>query len=145
MFSKACEYSIRAVVYIWSQSKDGKTVALKDICKATDVPEYFTAKMLQNLSRLGMISSVKGPNGGFYIKKEQEDLRLIEVVAAVDGDNIFKGCGLGLKVCSEINPCPIHDGFKSIRDQLKSMLSETYIKDLASELHDGKVFLKRVV
>ncbi len=145
MFSKACEYSIRAVVYIWSQSKEGKTVAIKDICKATDVPEHFTAKTLQTLSKLKMISSLKGPNGGFFIEKEQENLRLIDVVAAVDGDNIFKGCGLGLKVCSEINPCPIHDGFKVIRDQLKRMLNETYIKDLADELHDGKVFLKRVV
>lgn len=145
MFSKACEYSIRAVVFIWSQSKEGKTVAIKDICKATDVPEHFTAKMLQTLTRLRMISSVKGPKGGFYIEKEQENLRLIDLVTAVDGDAIFKGCGLGLKVCSETNPCPIHNGFKEVRDQLKKMLSETMIKDLAEDLDSGKVFLKRSV
>lgn len=145
MFSKACEYGIRAVIYIWSQSKEEKKTGIKDICKEIDAPEFFTAKVLQTLSRLQMISSTKGPHGGFFIDKEQENVRLIDIVTALDGDQLFTGCGLGLKVCSESNPCPIHDSFKSIRDQMREMLSDTTIQELSDNLESGKVFLKRVV
>lgn len=145
MFSKACEYGIRAVIYIWFQSKDGRKIGIRDICKEIDAPEFFTAKVLQTLSRLHMISSTKGPNGGFFIDEDQENIRLIDIVTAIDGDQLFTGCGLGLKVCSETNPCPIHDSFKSIRDQIREMLSQTTIRTLADDLESGKVFLKRMV
>jgi Rrf2 family iron-sulfur cluster assembly transcriptional regulator len=141
MFSKACEYGIRAVIYIWSQNDKGKKLGIKDICKEIDAPEFFTAKILQSLAKQGIISSAKGPNGGFYIEKEQENLALIDLVTAIDGNQIFEGCGLGLKVCSEVNPCPIHYQFKSIREQLKTMLVGTSIKDLAGDLEKGNVFL----
>jgi len=141
MFSKACEYGIRAVIYIWSQNENGKKLGIKDICREIDAPEFFTAKILQSLAKQGIISSAKGPNGGFFIEKEQEDLALIDLVTAIDGNQIFEGCGLGLKVCSEMNPCPIHYQFKSIRDQLKTMLVGTSIKDLAGDLEKGHVFL----
>jgi Rrf2 family transcriptional regulator, iron-sulfur cluster assembly transcription factor len=62
MFSKACEYGIRAVIYIWAQTKEGKKLGVKDICKEIDAPEYFTAKILQSLARQSIISSSKGPN-----------------------------------------------------------------------------------
>lgn len=141
MFSKACEYGIRAVIYIWSQNNKGIKLGIKDICREIDAPEFFTAKILQSLAKQGIISSAKGPNGGFYIKKEQENLALIDLVTAIDGNQIFEGCGLGLKVCSEVNPCPIHYQFKSIREQLKTMLVGTSIKDLAGDLEKGNVFL----
>lgn len=143
MFSKSCEYGIRAVIYIWSQNNRGKKLGIKDICKEIDAPEFFTAKILQSLAKQGIVSSAKGPNGGFYVDKDQEDLALIEIIRAIDGDQIFEGCGLGLKECSEKNPCPIHYGFKSIRDQLKVMLGTTSIKDLADDLEKGTVFLSR--
>src|SRR5690606_22997398 len=130
MFSKACEYGIRAVIYIWSQNGRGKKLGIKDICKEIDAPEFFTAKILQSLAKQGIISSAKGPNGGFYVEKNQGNLSLLDLVIAIDGDQIFEGCGLGLKVCSEDNPCPIHYQFKSIRTQLKAMLSSTSVRDL---------------
>ncbi len=145
MFSKACEYGIRAVIYIWSQSKDGKKLGVKDICKEIDAPEYFTAKVLQSLAKQQIISSTKGPNGGFYISPDQEQLRLIDLVIAIDGDAIFNGCGLGLKQCSATNPCPIHHEFKSVRDQLTDMLTQKTLRELAAEVAQGKATLSRII
>lgn len=144
MFSKACEYGIRAVIYIWSQNNKGKKLGIKDISKEIDGPEFFTAKILQSLAKQGIISSAKGPNGGFYIEKEQENLTLIDLVIAIDGDQIFTGCGLGLKQCSEESPCPIHNDFKRIRDQLGQMLRNKKIADLASEINSGAATLSRL-
>lgn len=144
MFSKACEYGIRAIIYILSQNSKGKKLGIKDICKEIDAPEFFTAKILQSLVKQGVMSSTKGPNGGFYVEKEQENLTLLDLVKAIDGNQIFEGCGLGLKDCSENNPCPIHYQFKSIRDQLRDMLDTCTIKDLAADLEKGTVFLSRL-
>lgn len=144
MFSKACEYGIKATIYIALQSVQGTRVSLKDIALKIDSPEAFTAKILQQLARNNIIDSVKGPTGGFEIGiKEMEVLKLCSIVFAIDGDSIYKGCGLGLKNCNEEKPCPVHTRFKAIRDELKLMLETTTIKELALGLKDGNTFLKR--
>ncbi|MCB0485648.1 MAG: Rrf2 family transcriptional regulator, partial [Flavobacteriaceae bacterium] len=68
MFSKACEYAIRATLYISIKSIEGSRLGIKEIAKEIDSPEPFTAKILQTLSREGIISSIKGPNGGFFLE-----------------------------------------------------------------------------
>jgi len=144
MFSKACEYGIRAVIYIWSQNDKGKKLGIKDICKEIDAPEFFTAKILQSLAKQGIISSAKGPNGGFYVEKAQENLTLMDLVIAIDGDQLFTGCGLGLRQCSEETPCPIHNDFKFIREGLSQMLKNKKLVDLASEINSGAAILSQL-
>ncbi len=141
MFSKACEYGIKATLYI---AQSGNRVSLKDIAGAIDSPEAFTAKILQQLARNGIVSSVKGPSGGFEInEKYLPEIRLSHIVSAIDGMNIYKGCGLGLKECNESQPCPVHDKFKAIRNELRKMLEETSLEELAIGLNQGLTFLKR--
>ena len=142
MFSKSCEYGIRAVIYIAAESSKGRHAGITDIVKEINAPLHFTAKVLQNLSRVGLIESQKGPHGGFYLNKRKE-VMLIDVVKAIDGDDIFNGCGLGLSKCSETKPCPLHHYFKSIRDDLKQMLQTTSIRELALGLDKNLVFLKK--
>lgn len=144
MFSKACEYGIKATLHIAYQSQMGQRVGLKDIAKAIDSPEAFTAKILQQLSKHRIIESVKGPNGGFEIAEDKRDnLRLSLVVIAIDGDEIFTGCVLGITLCNEDKPCPVHDKFKAIRKDIISMLDNTTAQELADKLNSGVAFLKR--
>lgn len=144
MFSKACEYGIRASIFIAEQSLLDKKVSLKDIAKAIDSPEAYTSKILQQLSRNFIINSDKGPTGGFSMSKQELDnVKLSTVVTAIDGDAIYNGCGLGLKNCNEEMPCPAHSQFKIIRDELKLMLERTFIKSLTMDFKDGLTFLKR--
>lgn len=142
MFSKACEYAIRASVYIAVQSLEGKRVNLQDISAEINSPEAFTAKILQTLVKNGIIQSLKGPKGGFSIEADKTyKVFLSDIVSAVDGDSIYKGCGLGLKECSEKFPCPVHDKFKKIRDDLRRMLEKTSLFQLSKELKKGHTFL----
>lgn len=145
MFSKACEYGIRATLYIAEQSLNSdKKVGLKDIADKIDSPEAFTAKTLQILSKNKIIYSIKGPSGGFYIPKEElDDIKLSTLVKVIDGDHIYKGCGLGLDQCNADRPCPVHDKFKVIRDELAFMLENTSLLELATGLDSGLTFLKR--
>ncbi len=143
MFSKSCEYGIRAVIFIVAKSQSGQRVGIKEICNDVGAPEHFTAKILQILSRLELIRSIKGPNGGFYVEEDAPPILLIDIVRAIDGNKLFTGCGLGLKECSEKKPCPIHYEFKEIRDALREMLANTSIQGLTNDLEKGLVFLKR--
>lgn len=143
MFSKACEYGIRAMLYIAQKSKSGERVSIKGISEGIDSPEPFMAKILQDLGRKGLVLSVKGPNGGFYMDAKQEKISLADIVIAIDGDQLFKGCGLGLKACNEKKPCPIHYEFKAIRTSLRSMLESTNVVEFTENLEKKLIHLKR--
>lgn len=143
MFSKACEYGIRAVLYIVGRSAAGERSRIKEIAEKIGAPEAFTAKVLQKLVKKGLLRSITGPNGGFYLEDEDvKQIRLIEVVKAIDGDALFEGCGLGLPYCNAEHPCPIHSKFKEIKGDLIQMLSEKNIEEMAESIENEDTFLK---
>ena len=143
MFSKTCEYAIRALIFIAQKSKDGSRVGIKDISAGIDSPEYFIAKILQDLSRKGFVKSAKGPNGGFYMDEINLRQSVADIVREIDGDKLFTGCGLGLKECSEDHPCPIHNDFKHIRQEIKDMLENSKIEMFVKNLDLKLTFLKK--
>lgn len=143
MFSKTCEYAIRAVLFIAQKPAEGNRVGVKEIAQGIDSPAHFIAKILQELGRKGLVKSSKGPNGGFYHDEQTLQLSLLDVVTAIDGDKIFTGCGLGLKQCSEDHPCPIHHEFKLVRTEMKLMLEAAKVGNLSAELEKSLTFLKR--
>ena len=143
MFSKACEYGIKAAIFIAINSYNGKRVSPKEIAEEINSPHAFTAKILQILVRHKIIKSIQGAYGGFEIEKANiSSIKLSHIVTAIDGDSIYNGCGLGLDRCNENHPCPVHDKFKSIRDDLKLMLEETNLEELALNIKSGVSFLK---
>ena len=143
MFSKTCEYAIRALIFIAQKSKDGSRVGIKDISAGIDSPEYFIAKIVQDLSRKGFVQSAKGPNGGFYMDENNLKLSVADIVREIDGDKLFSGCGFGLKECSESHPCPIHNEFKHIRQEIKDMLDNSKIEMFVKNLDLKLTFLKK--
>ncbi|MBN8880622.1 MAG: Rrf2 family transcriptional regulator [Chitinophagaceae bacterium] len=143
MFSKTCEYAIRAMIFIAQKSKNGNKVGIKEIAKGVDSPEHYIAKILQELGKKGLLLSLKGPNGGFYLDKETLEYSLADIVKVVDGDKLFTGCGLGLKQCSETHPCPIHHEFKSLRRGIQTMLEKAKLGEFTEELGKRLTFLKR--
>ncbi|MNK18067.1 iron-responsive transcriptional regulator [compost metagenome] len=143
MFSKTCEYAIRAMIYVAQKSNSGDRVGIKEIAQGIDSPEHFIAKILQDLGKKGLIHSAKGPSGGFYHDEYSLNYSLADVVKAIDGDKIFTGCGLGLKECSEDHPCPIHDQFKKVRGEMKTMLENAKMGHLSADLAQRLTFLKR--
>jgi len=142
MFSKTCEYGIRATIYICANGLQENKIGIPDISKNIEAPSHFTAKILQILVHSDILSSQKGINGGFYMNSQQRQHHLIDVVRALDGDVLFSGCGLGLKKCSDDEPCPLHDKFKSVRNNLKKMMETTTINEMARMLKKGRKFVR---
>jgi len=144
MFSKACEYGIKSIIYIATQSMQDKRVKIGDIAENVGSPEAFTAKILGALVKHHIVQSLTGPYGGFQIDKSKiETVKVSEIVFAIDGDSIYNGCGLGLSECNHLQPCPMHDKFVKIRADLKKVLETTTIYELAEGLKSGKTLLYR--
>ncbi|MGG7661800.1 RrF2 family transcriptional regulator [Dyadobacter sp. BHUBP1] len=143
IFSKTCEYAMRAVFYIAQKSEEGQKVGIREIALHINSPEPFLAKILQKLSKDGLILSSKGPNGGFYVDSGGLQRPLADIVQAIEGDSIFTGCGMGLSYCSEANPCPLHNDFKKIRSQIVVMLQNTSIGKFNEGLLAGHLTLNK--
>ncbi len=141
MFSKSCEYAIRAAVYIAGESSISNKVSIVQIAHAIDSPKHFTGKILQTLSRKKIISSLRGPHGGFYIDNDSS-VFLIDIIRAIDGDELFTSCVLGLKKCSDIKTCPVHEQIQPIRNQLTIEFSKKSLNEMILDVKQNKYFLK---
>ena len=142
MFSKTCEYAIRASIFIASQSYQNKRVTIKEIAENIDSPQSFTAKILQILAKKEIVHSIKGIGGGFEIPKDDiKKINLAQIVIAIDGEALFTSCGLGIDHCSEERPCPLYNKFKGIRKELVFMLENTNLEEMAMDIRSGDSFL----
>jgi Rrf2 family protein len=127
---------------IAQRSSEGKFVGIKEVAEGLDAPQHFIAKILQDLSKRGFLTSAKGPNGGFLVNVNQRNTTLYDLVLAIDGNKLIISCCLGLKDCSERNPCPVHNEFKPIRKKIHAMLVNTKVCDYNNELAQSVFFLK---
>lgn len=142
MFSKATEYALRATIFIAKKSTEESKVGISEISKAIDSPKSFTAKILQALTKDNkIVSSVRGPNGGFYLTEKAKKLPVRSILLAMGEDEVLEKCVLGLKQCSEIQPCPMHAQYKSIKQQLIKLFVSKTIGQLAADMKDGEVFI----
>ncbi|MBY5958278.1 Rrf2 family transcriptional regulator [Membranicola marinus] len=142
MFSKTCEYAIKIMVFIKTLEAKGTHVGLRTIAKEIDSPQAFTAKILQRLVRADLLTSVRGPHGGFKINDQQGPIYLKDIVYAIDGNALLTNCVLGFEKCSSEAPCAVHYKFVEIRDELKKTLSNTHIEEIAGIVASGSGALK---
>ncbi len=141
MFSKSCEYAIKASIFIAQKREGVQCVRVKEIAKGINAPEHFVAKILQELSRKKVISSMKGPNGGFCMNEAQINKPVLDIVLLIDGDGILNNCVLGLEHCSSSNPCPMHLEYQKIKLSIKNMLEKNTIRDFNNLLVAKKAVL----
>ena len=143
MLSTSCKYALRAAVLLMKVAPEKKRLSIHDIAEGIEANEHTAGKILQLMVREGLIHSIKGPNGGFYLPVDAPPLYLIQIVQVIDGVDFFFSCGLGLKECSESKPCPIHHQYKAAREALYTQFSIVTVQQLAQDLSLGKAFLKR--
>jgi len=144
MLARRTEYAIRALVFISLQNRKGRIPLIPEICREIEAPQAFTAKILQTLSRQRLVSSLKGRGGGFFFDDENKDIRLYDVIYALQGDGLFVNCGFGLKNCSDINPCPLHEEYKIVRDNYYRIVKDETIASLSQKIFEGRAVLNNL-
>ncbi len=141
MISKKCKYALRAILYLATESNEQHKLNAKLLSSALKIPSPYLSKILQELAPKNIITSAKGPTGGFYLSNENLEVPLIDIIAAIDGPSYFSTCGLGLEKCSDKHPCPLHDDFKKSREHMQKVFSGKSVKQLASEMKKKDSFL----
>lgn len=129
------------MVYIQNASSRDQRVNLNEIAEAIDSPVAFTSKILQQLKKKGLLKSVAGISGGFNIP-DGKSITLKDIILAIDGDELFTSCVLGLKQCNANNPCPVHNLFVDEKNKMNLYLSKTQLKSLSEDFEIKKISLK---
>ncbi|UCC74503.1 MAG: Rrf2 family transcriptional regulator [Gemmatimonadota bacterium] len=132
MISKTAEYALRAVVHIVREGK-GAAMRANEIAEELDVPANYLSKTLHQLARAGVLSSERGPRGGFRLARSPEDLSLADVLEPLDATWLESGCLLGLPRCSDEAACPLHERWKQVREPVCQFFRETTLACLLAE------------
>ena len=141
MLNYTCKTAIKAVVYLAAKSDEGERAGIKEVAESINASEHTVGKILQTLARQGLINSVKGPAGGFFITKTQQAQPISKIVETIEGKQVFKECGLGFEKCSALHPCPIHDDYKRARDLIEQLFREKKVQDLRDGVTSGLAYL----
>jgi len=134
MLSNSCRYAIRAVIYLASQPRLAGKTGIKKISSDLDLPTPFLAKILQQLAKQKILSSSKGPHGGFSLLKDPHKVKLIDIVNTIDGEDVFTNCVMHNGSCQGGNAgqkkCPLHDDYEKPRRELIKLFSNKTLHDL---------------
>ncbi|MCH8325313.1 MAG: Rrf2 family transcriptional regulator [Bacteroidetes bacterium] len=132
IFSKKCEYGLQACLYL-AALNTMEVIPSGEIAKKLKIPKEFISKILQSLTASGLIYSKKGKLGGFSLAKNPNKIKLIDIVTAIDGLELFERCVLGFPNCSPDTPCPVHDKWGELRTKAYQMLTEETLDAFAEK------------
>ena len=141
MLSNSSKYAIKAVLFLAIHSSKVKKILAKDISKPINVPQAYIAKLLQPLVKENIVSSAKGPNGGFYLDEVNLNKSVMNIIMVIDGEDKWNACMLSLEKCNEEKPCPMHAILSASRNKILNNLKDKTIKDVILSLKTGDSFL----
>jgi len=130
IFSRQCEYALQAVLYL-ALKPVGEMTPIRELTRALKIPYHFLGKILQDLTRKGLLASHKGPAGGFALDMPAKDITLFHIVDAIDGADFTRSCVLGFPECSGKNPCSVHNQWADLREGIYQMLVGRNVADMA--------------
>ncbi len=137
VLSRTSQYAVQALIYIATQPK-GEPVLNRDIAARLKVPSAYLAKILQTLSKQGLLDSFRGRLGGFRLKEGMHLTNLLQVLMITEGPQFTESCVLGLKVCADETACPLHYEWGPAKKKIISMLAHATLEDLAKSVLTGK-------
>ena len=135
MFSRSSGYAIQALTYLASQPS-GRLVGAREIATSLDIPMPFLWKILRKLSQMKLLRSFKGVHGGYELARPASSIRMTEILQ-IGHDNGTGQCVLGLTLCNDAQPCPLHAHWKDIREQIEKRIKSTRLSDLARNSSAG--------
>lgn len=135
IYTDSGKYAIRALTYMAAREDLDSPAAAADVAEAENIPPYYLAKVLQDLARADLLTSVRGRGGGFLLRRPPEDIRVMEILEAVENvRRLTTECVLGLDECSDEVSCPLHDTWKKFRDNLLDNFNQLTLADMVTEL-----------
>jgi Rrf2 family protein len=128
--SRETEYGLKAMIYL-AQRPPATVLTLHQIAEAKGLPVGFLAKTLQKLARRGVLQSFRGRQRGYCLARAPSQIRLREVLEAIEGANLTERCIFWGRRCGEAHPCILHSGWLEVRPSLTAFFDATTLARLA--------------
>jgi Rrf2 family iron-sulfur cluster assembly transcriptional regulator len=132
MLSQTAEYALRTVLLIAERGAEAP-VRVDRIAEELGVPRNYLSKTLHQLARAGVLSSSRGPGGGFRLAVPPARLRLVRVIEPFDDIGGGRRCLLGRPVCSDRTACRAHERWKATGEALAAFFQDTTVAELLRE------------
>ena len=126
--SKTSEYAIRILSFM--AKNENELFTAKYLIEKLKISDKYLRRLMTNLSKAGLIKSVQGKNGGYSFARKADEIFISNIIDAVEGYEKYLGCILGFEVCSDENPCSMHNVWAKTRDELLKTFNETSLKQL---------------
>lgn len=126
------QYAVRAMVDLAYYSQD-KPVTLHDIAEREDISINYLEQLFAKLRRNSIVNSVRGPGGGYVLAKKAEDIKIGEIVEAVEESLAPVACVEGDSGCSRIDKCVTFKLWKGLGERIRGFLNSMTIKDLCDD------------
>jgi len=140
LYSKACEYAIRALTHLAGRDPQEFTL-LREIAQAEEIPYPFLSKIFHDLVGAGLLRSAKGPHGGYALVGPATAVSLYEIKNAIEGTADLERCAVGLDRCTDDMPCPQHAIWKTLRQGIKRYLQRTTLADMERAVREKRALL----
>lgn len=134
LYSKACEYAIRAFLCLAGERKEINLTA-RDVCRKAGIPEAYTRKVFQSLVRGKYLGAVPGNGGGYRLLRKPDKVSILEIIQAVDGKDTFEHCIMGVSRCSCRRPCVLHGAWETSKKRLLNELESRHLGDLVKTVY----------
>jgi Rrf2 family protein len=135
MLSSTSDYALRAILLL-AQAEPGQPVRADEIARATGAPANYLAKTLNALAKARLVTSARGPLGGFTLAIAPDELTLACIVDCFDEVRPASRCLLGNRPCDALHPCRAHDRWSMVQRTHRAALAETTIADLLGDAVD---------
>lgn len=133
IYSKTCEYSIRALACLALQPP-GCFLRISELSDLSGISTAYLAKICRGLVHKQLLRSKPGAQGGVGLAEKAQDISLMEIVNTVQDCALFERCVMGLSDCSDVNPCPLHPVWKHAKEEMIVCLSNAKLKDVAHKI-----------
>lgn len=131
MLSFTSDYALRAVLVL-AQEYDRHLVPADEIARRTGAPRNYLAKTLNALAKAGLVTSARGPQGGFALAAPPDTISLAAVIDCFDEAHTQAHCLLGTGPCDARHPCQAHREWTRVQKARRTPLTETTVGQLLS-------------
>ena len=130
--SRRTDYALRAMTYLAIRRDDGPCT-IAEVSRVEKTPREFTAKVLKDLCRLGLLRSILGPRGGYLLVRPPNEITVLDVMEALDGPMAINKCLVDPTFCNQTPGCRMHRLFGLVNEKMREILGGTTIADIAEE------------
>ncbi len=132
--SQVGKYGLRAILYLVAYPSENSYMSIRQISDELNLSFHFVTKIFRELTAKGILISYRGPSGGVALARPADQIMLIDVVKALEGEDYFDKCLIGLPHCGTAKPCPVHEFWKETKVKIQQNFTETSLASLSEKI-----------